>query len=208
MCSSQCMLLKLQLGLVFFLVTFTHKYQQGRDRTLFFFFLFSCKSASVSLSITHQYLPRLRKHRLSDHCWFLFLFSPPSSCIQSNRDFFYYLSCKEEESTSTWTDLGVNKKGFLNLWDDVQHVSYINIYLKYKSILLLLNFGFFYIEDTMLRMRGGTVVFTHQRDAGQRGTCSSPRAVWEEWAILCLHRCITHHPTLFIILFWGEGSFI
>lgn len=59
---------------------------------------------------------------------------------------FYYFHCwEEEESTSSWTDLGVNKKGFPNLWNYVQHVSYINIYLKYKSILLLLNFGFFYV---------------------------------------------------------------
>lgn len=82
----------------------------------------------------------------------------------------------------------------------------MNIYLKYKSILLLLlHFGFFYIEDTMLRVWGGTVVFTHQRDAGRRGTCSSPRAVGEESVILHLHGCIIHHPTLFIILFYfGE----
>lgn len=113
--------------------------------------------------------------------------------------YYDYLSCKEEESTSTWTDLGVNKKkGFVDLWDDVQHVSYINIYLKYKSILLLFSFfGFFYIEDAMLGMRGRDwrwPIWGGRWPGG--GTCSSPRALWEEWVIFHLHRCIIHHPTL------------
>lgn len=49
---------------------------------------------------------------------------------------------KAQVNGQTWVSI---KKGFLNLWNYVQHVSYINIYLKYKSILLLLDFGFFYI---------------------------------------------------------------
>lgn len=62
--------------------------------------------------------------------------------------FFYFIIFlslgvrKAQVHGQTWVSI---KKGFLNLWNYVQHVSYINIYLKYKSILLLLDFGFFYI---------------------------------------------------------------
>lgn len=50
----------------------------------------------------------------------------------------------------------------------VQHVLYINIYIYikkniYKSILLLLDFWFFFMEDTMLSLRGGSLLFSPRK---------------------------------------------
>lgn len=87
-------------------------------------------------------------------------------CILSNRElcrfFFRFLLGVKKAQVNWQTRVSNKKKGFLNLWNYVQHVWYINVYLKYKSILLL-NFGFFLIKYTMLRFRGGMLVFTHQR---------------------------------------------
>lgn len=139
-------------------------------------------------------------NRLSDHCWFLFSVLRVS---KATGKFSYYLTCQEEESTSTRTDVGVNKKGFPNLWNDVQHVSYINIYLKYKSILLLLKFGFFYIEDTMLR--GGGALWGRRLESNLLVTSCS-------WGgTLCTDVSFTipvlYHFRVFFH-FGGERSFI
>lgn len=73
--------------------------------------------------------------------------------------------------------MSIKKKGISKSLELCTACLVYNIYLKYKSILLLLDFGFFYIEDTMSRFRGGT---SEGRAEWRGALFTLKRAVWEE----------------------------
>lgn len=112
-----------------------------------------------------------------------------SSRFRSNgRLCFFFFS---SERTVIGTDLRVAYKRLLISLNYVQHVSYINIYLKYKSILLLLDFGLFFIEDTKWRFKGGTRVYPSEGGGALPG-----------FKYFCA-KCIT--PSYFIIFIFFCG---